>query len=94
MLVALKDQWHGTLIMIVKPAGRRLSTGARAMLADGLNARFPQAGLCLSLHDSADVEAGKNHLLSAMPMASGDLRGSGDRVWVANGARPEATKIP
>src|SRR5258708_1885912 len=34
MLVALKDQWHGTLVMIGQPAEETVN-GARAMLADG-----------------------------------------------------------
>ena len=38
MLVALKDQWHGTLVMIGQPAEETVN-GARAMLADGLYTR-------------------------------------------------------
>ncbi|MDX6289719.1 MAG: hypothetical protein QOH42_1518, partial [Blastocatellia bacterium] len=46
MLVALKDQWHGTLIMIGQPAEETVN-GARAMLADGLYARFPKPDFAL-----------------------------------------------
>src|SRR5262249_54526147 len=35
MLVRLKDQWHGTLVLIGQPSEER-ADGARAMLADGL----------------------------------------------------------
>jgi len=41
-LAALKDQWHGTLILIGQPAEETVD-GAKAMLADGLYTRFPQA---------------------------------------------------
>src|SRR5258706_10998024 len=93
MLVALKDQWHGTLIMISEPAEETVS-GARAMLADGVDARFPKPNFALALHDSADVEAGKITYYPGYAMASATsvdlvIRGLG-----GHGARPEATKDP
>jgi hippurate hydrolase len=41
VLAALKDQWHGTLVLIGQPAEETVD-GARAMLADGLYTRFPK----------------------------------------------------
>src|SRR5690242_20829334 len=38
-LVALKDQWHGTLMFIAQPAEEEVA-GAKAMIADGLFTRF------------------------------------------------------
>lgn len=38
-LVAMKDQWQGTAILVVQPAEERVG-GAKAMLADGLYSRF------------------------------------------------------
>ena len=38
-LVAMKDQWHGTLMFIAQPAEEAVG-GAKAMLADGLFQRF------------------------------------------------------
>jgi hippurate hydrolase len=93
MLAALKDQWHGTLVMIGQPAEETVN-GARAMLADGLYTRFPKPDFALALHDSADVEAGKITYWPGYAMASSTsvdlvIRGLG-----GHGARPEATKDP
>ncbi len=93
MLAALKDQWHGTLVMIGQPAEETVN-GARAMLADGLYTRFPKPDFALALHDSADVEAGKITYFPGYAMASATsvdlvIRGLG-----GHGARPEATKDP
>ncbi|MDX6382819.1 MAG: hypothetical protein QOK48_392 [Blastocatellia bacterium] len=93
MLVALRDQWHGTLVMIGQPAEETVN-GARAMLADGLYSRFPKPDFILALHDSADVEAGKITWCPGYAMASSTsvdlvIRGLG-----GHGARPEATKDP
>jgi amidohydrolase len=93
MLAALKDQWHGTLVMIGQPAEETVN-GARAMLADGLYTRFPKPDFALALHDSAEVEAGKVTWFPGYAMASATsvdlvIRGLG-----GHGARPETTKDP
>jgi hippurate hydrolase len=49
-LVALKDQWHGTLMFIAQPAEEEVA-GAKAMLADGLFTRFPKPDAGFALHD-------------------------------------------
>ncbi|MCY1220542.1 N-acetyldiaminopimelate deacetylase [compost metagenome] len=48
-LVALKDQWKGTLMFIGQPAEETVS-GAKAMLADGLFTRFPKPDAAFALH--------------------------------------------
>src|SRR3954465_13594615 len=58
VLSAMKDQWHGTLVIIGQPAEETVD-GAKAMLSDGLYNRFPKPDFILGLHDSADAEAGK-----------------------------------
>jgi hippurate hydrolase len=93
MLTALKDRWHGTLVIIGQPAEETV-TGARAMLADGLYARFPKPDFLLALHDSADVETGKITFAPGYAMASSTsvdlvIRGLG-----GHGSKPEATKDP
>jgi amidohydrolase len=93
MLAVLKDQWHGTLVMIGQPAEETVN-GARAMLADGLYTRFPKPDFALALHDSADVAAGTITWCPGYAMASATsvdlvIRGLG-----GHGARPEATKDP
>src|SRR5256714_4907949 len=93
ILSALKDQWHGTLVLIGQPAEETVD-GAKAMLADGLYTRFPKPDVTLGLHDSADVEAGKITYTPGYAMASSTsvdviIRGVG-----GHGSKPEATKDP
>jgi hippurate hydrolase len=93
MLAAMKDQWHGTLVILGQPAEETV-TGARAVLADGLYTRFPKPDFLLALHDSADVEAGKVTFAPGYAMASSTsvdlvIRGLG-----GHGSKPEATKDP
>lgn len=57
VLVALKDRWSGTLVLIGQPA-EEIVAGARAMLADGLYTRFPKPDIALALHTSAYDPAG------------------------------------
>jgi amidohydrolase len=51
-LVGLKDKWQGTLMFIAQPAEETVS-GAKAMLADGLFARFKKPDFGFALHDGA-----------------------------------------
>lgn len=48
-LVAMRSQWHGTLMFIGQPA-EELVGGARAMIADGLFTRFPKPDIGLAQH--------------------------------------------
>ncbi|MBS0334077.1 MAG: amidohydrolase [Proteobacteria bacterium] len=48
-LVAMKSQWHGTLVFIGQPA-EEVVGGARAMLADGLLTRFPKPDIGFAQH--------------------------------------------
>jgi amidohydrolase len=52
-LVALKGQWHGTLMFIAQPA-EELVSGASSMLADGLFARFGKPNYAFALHTSPE----------------------------------------
>jgi amidohydrolase len=49
ILVALKEEWHGTLMFVAQPAEELLS-GAKAMLADGLFTRFGKPDVAFALH--------------------------------------------
>ena len=51
-LVDHKDQWQGTLVMVLQPA-EELGLGALAMLEDGLFTRFPKPDYALAFHDAA-----------------------------------------
>jgi len=48
-LLAMKDQWHGTLMFIGQPAEEIIS-GAKAMLDDGLFTKFPKPDYAFAAH--------------------------------------------
>ena len=48
-LVALKSQWHGTLMFIGQPAEEAIG-GAKAMIADGLFTRWPKPDVGFAQH--------------------------------------------
>ena len=93
VLAASKDRWRGTLVFIAQPAEER-GAGAEAMLNDGLFQRFPKPDLCLAMHDSSELPAGKFGLTSGVATANVDnvdilVHGIG-----GHGAMPEKTKDP
>src|ERR1043166_7180920 len=93
VLASLKDQWHGTVIMLGQPAEERVQ-GARAMLADGLFRRFPKPDFCLALHCASDLPAGSVGVTEGFALANVDsvdilIRGAG-----GHGAWPHKTKDP
>src|SRR5215813_6652210 len=93
LLMQLKDQWSGTLVIIGQPS-EEIAGGARAMLEDGLYTRFPKPDYALALHDAADQEIGKVNVTPAYSMASSTsvdikIRGIG-----GHGSRPDAAKDP
>jgi hippurate hydrolase len=55
-LVAMKDRWRGTLMFVAQPA-EELTSGADAMLKDGLFTRFGKPDYAFALH-TAPVAAG------------------------------------
>ncbi len=93
VLAQMKDQWHGTLIVIGQPAEER-GGGARAMLADGLFTRFPRPDFCLALHDDAELPTGAIGYTLGYALANVDsvditIHGVG-----GHGAYPHKTKDP
>lgn len=92
-LAGMKDQWHGTLVMLAQPAEETIN-GARAMLDDGFYSRFPRPDYLLAMHDTPDLPAGKVGYTPGYASASSTsvdiiVRGVG-----AHGSRPEASKDP
>jgi len=92
-LVAMKDQWSGTLIMILQ-SGEETGEGAKAMLDDGLFTRFPKPNTVFAFHDSAMLPAGVIGVTPGYTTANVDsveilVRGVG-----GHGAVPQATKDP
>jgi hippurate hydrolase len=93
MLIALKDQWSGTLVLIGQPAEEMID-GARSMIRAGLYERFPKPDYVIALHDSADLEAGKVGYTPGYAMASSTSVDIKIRGLGGHGARPETTKDP
>lgn len=92
-MVANRDKWSGTLVMILQPA-EEIGSGARAMLADGLYTRFPKPKYVIGFHDAANFPAGMIGYTSGFALANVDsvdltIRGVG-----GHGAYPHTTKDP
>ncbi|MGE5600291.1 MAG: amidohydrolase, partial [Pseudomonadota bacterium] len=92
-LAAMKDQWSGTLVMVLQP-GEETGEGAKAMLDDGLYTRFPKPNYALAFHDAAALPAGTIGVTPGYALANVDsvdilVRGLG-----GHGAYPQTTKDP
>ena len=92
-LAALKSQWHGTLMLVGQPSEETVD-GAKAMLADGLYARFGTPDMAVALHDTNAYPAGTVAVTSGPAMAGGAsvdvlIRGVG-----GHGAAPQLVKDP
>ncbi len=93
MLVELKDQWHGTLVMLAQPAEEAIN-GAKAMLDDGLYTRFPRPDYVIALHDTPGLAAGRvgytpGYALASSTAVDVTLRGVG-----GHGSAPQVAKDP
>jgi amidohydrolase len=93
LLASVKDQWHGTLVLIGQPSEETID-GAKSMLADDLYSRIPKPDYALALHDSSELETGKIGYTPGYALASSTsvdviIRGRG-----AHGSRPEVSKDP
>ena len=56
-MMARRQDWSGTLVLVAQPAEERIF-GARAMVRDGLYTRFPKPDIALAFHVSADLATG------------------------------------
>ncbi len=92
-LVAMKDQWSGTLVLVGQPA-EEIGLGARAMLEDGLYKNFPKPDYVLATHTSGWDSAGDVTYTSGFALANVDsvdiyIKGIG-----AHGSAPQFGKDP
>ncbi len=92
-MAARKDEWRGTLMLIVQPAEERV-LGARAMKDDDLWGRFGKPDYALAFHVSSSDVAGIINVSEGSPYAGADtvdiiIRGVG-----AHGASPHRGKDP
>jgi amidohydrolase len=92
-LVAMKDRWSGTLVMIAQP-GEEIGTGAKAMLDDGLYTRFPKPTHALAFHDSASLPAGTIGYSVGPALANVDSVDIAVKGVGGHGAYPHTTKDP
>jgi amidohydrolase len=93
LLAERKNQWSGTLVMILQPA-EEIGEGAKAMLDDGLYTRFPKPDYVLAFHDAAQAPAGFIGYANGFALANVD---SVDIVVPGvggHGAYPHTTKDP
>ena len=92
-LIARKDQWRGTVVLIGQPAEERIG-GAKKMLEDGLYKRFPRPDIALALHVSSQMPNGLIRLDPGITFSSSDsvdliVHGVG-----THGASPHLGKDP
>jgi amidohydrolase len=92
-MAAMKDQWSGTLMMILQP-GEETSEGAKAMLEDGLYTRFAKPTHALAFHDAAILPAGVIGITPGYMMANVDSVDITVRGVGGHGALPATTKDP
>lgn len=91
-LVADREDWSGTVVVLIQPA-EEYGAGARAMLDDGLLSRVPTPDIVLGQHVTP-LPAGIIGVRSGTQMAASDgltvtLHGRG-----GHGSRPQATIDP
>jgi hippurate hydrolase len=92
-LVAMKDQWKGTLVLIGQPA-EEIGLGAMAMLNDGLYSKFPKPDYVIAEHTSGWDPAGAVTYTSGYTLANVDsvdiiVKGVG-----THGSAPHTGKDP
>jgi len=92
-MMARRDEWAGTLMLIGQPAEER-GLGARAMLEDGLYERFGKPDFALGFHVAAETVAGRINIVSGPTYAGVDsvdilVHGIG-----THGANPHQGKDP
>lgn len=92
-LMSKKDQWSGTLMVILQPA-EEISQGALAMLGEGLFTKFPRPDYNLALHANSGLEAGKVGIVPGYALANVDSMDIEVQGIGGHGAYPHTTKDP
>ncbi len=92
-MAARRDEWSGTLMLLVQPAEERV-LGARAMRDDGVWERFGKPDYALAFHVASSGLAGQINVQEGSPYAGADtvdiiIHGVG-----AHGASPHRGKDP
>src|SRR5918993_2668980 len=92
-LAAMKDQWSGTLVMILQP-GEETGEGAKAMPDEGLYTRFRKPSHVLAFHDAASLPAGVIGVTPGYALANVDSVDISVRGVGGHGAYPHTTRDP
>lgn len=92
-LVAMKEHWSGTLVMILQPA-EEIGLGAKAMIEDGLYTRFPMPDAVIAFHDAANMPAGRIGITPGWALANVDSVDVTVKGVGGHGAYPHTTKDP
>lgn len=92
-LASMKNQWSGTLVMILQP-GEETSEGAKAMLEDGLYTRFPKPSHVVAFHDAAALPAGVIGYSNGYALANVDSVDITVKGVGGHGAYPHTTRDP
>lgn len=92
-LIARKDEWSGTLVMILQPA-EELGQGARAMIKAGVLTKFPRPDYNLALHANSAMPAGTVAYTPGYALANVDSVDITVRGIGGHGAYPSGTKDP
>lgn len=92
-MVAFKDRWHGTLMMIAQPA-EEIGAGARKMLKAGLYEKFGVPDYGLAFHTNATLPAGTVGIDSGYTMAAAESVDITVHGVGAHGAQPQASIDP
>ena len=92
-LMAMKDQWSGTLMFVVQPAEERVG-GAAAMLEDGLYERFGTPDYALAFHVASILPTGKISASESIQYSSADSVDIKVPGVGAHGASPHMGRDP
>jgi len=92
-LAERKDEWSGTLVMILQPA-EEIGEGALAMIEDGLYTRFPKPDYVVAFHDAAQFPAGTIGYSPGFALANVDSVDITVPGVGGHGAYPHTTKDP
>ncbi|MCP4905874.1 MAG: amidohydrolase [bacterium] len=90
-LIANRDHWSGTVMLVGQPAEERIG-GAKAMLADGLYERFGVPDHALGLHIIASGPTGRISISDGSTAASADSIDLVVHGVVSHGAAPQNGK--
>lgn len=92
-LVALRDRWAGTVMLLAQPAEERIG-GAKAMLEDGLYERFGVPDFALAFHVEAGEPAGRVMVPAELVASSSDSVDITVHGVGTHGASPHKGKDP